>query len=109
MRRSRACPLFSALSEGFFVHQGEPHTKMILPSLFLPFQDAIQKLGGIVHDGEKVVEIKPGLPVAVKTTSRELPSQELDHAGPWTNQLLRPLGAELPLQVGGTRSLGGHV
>ncbi|OWK14807.1 PIPOX [Cervus elaphus hippelaphus] len=26
-------------------------------------QDAIRQLGGIVHDGEKVVEIKPGLPV----------------------------------------------
>lgn len=110
MRRSRACPLFSALSEGFFVHQGEPHIKMILPSLFLPFQDAIRKLGGIVHDGEKVVEIKPGLPVTVKTTSRSYQAKSLIiTAGPWTNRLLRPLGAELPLQVGGTRSLGGRV
>ncbi|KAJ1071392.1 hypothetical protein K5549_001684 [Capra hircus] len=63
-------------------------------------QDAIRKLGGIVHDGEKVVEIKPGLPVTVKTTSRSYQSKSLIiTAGPWTNRLLRPLGAELPLQT----------
>ncbi|KAI4567065.1 peroxisomal sarcosine oxidase isoform X2 [Ovis aries] len=63
-------------------------------------QDAIRKLGGIVHDGEKVVEIKPGLPVAVKTTSRSYQAKSLIiTAGPWTNRLLRPLGAELPLQT----------
>ncbi|XP_070334874.1 peroxisomal sarcosine oxidase isoform X2 [Odocoileus virginianus] len=63
-------------------------------------QDAIQQLGGIVHDGEKVVEIKPGLPVMVKTTSSSYQAKSLIiTAGPWTNRLLRPLGAELPLQV----------
>ncbi|XP_040099827.1 peroxisomal sarcosine oxidase isoform X2 [Oryx dammah] len=63
-------------------------------------QDAIRKLGGIVHDGEKVVEIKPGLPVTVKTTSRSYQAESLIiTAGPWTNRLLRPLGAELPLQT----------
>ncbi|XP_013827331.2 PREDICTED: peroxisomal sarcosine oxidase isoform X1 [Capra hircus] len=63
-------------------------------------QDAIRKLGGIVHDGEKVVEIKPGLPVTVKTTSRSYQAKSLIiTAGPWTNRLLRPLGAELPLQT----------
>ncbi|XP_061246559.1 peroxisomal sarcosine oxidase [Bos javanicus] len=63
-------------------------------------QDAIRQLGGIVHDGEKVVEIKPGLPVMVKTTSRSYQAKSLIiTAGPWTNRLLRPLGAELPLQT----------
>ncbi|XP_006042226.4 peroxisomal sarcosine oxidase isoform X1 [Bubalus bubalis] len=63
-------------------------------------QDAIRQLGGIVHDGEKVVEIKPGLPVTVKTTSRSYQAKSLIiTAGPWTNRLLRPLGAELPLQT----------
>lgn len=110
MWRSRVCPLFSALSEGFFVHESEPHIKLILPSLFLPFQDAIRQLGGIVHDGEKVVEIKPGLPVMVKTTSSSYQGKSLIiTAGPWTNRLLRPLGAELPLQVRGTGSLGGRA
>ncbi|XP_008062382.1 peroxisomal sarcosine oxidase [Carlito syrichta] len=63
-------------------------------------QDAVRQLGGMVHDGEKVLEIKPGLPVTVKTTSRSYQAKSLViTAGPWTNQLLRPLGIELPLQT----------
>lgn len=63
-------------------------------------QDAIRQLGGIVHDGEKVMEIKPGLPVVVKTTSSSYQARSLIiTAGPWTNRLLRPLGLELPLQT----------
>ncbi|XP_074176058.1 peroxisomal sarcosine oxidase isoform X1 [Rhinolophus sinicus] len=63
-------------------------------------QDAIRQLGGIVRDGEKVVEIKPGPLVSVKTTSKSYQAKNLViTAGPWTNQLLRPLGIELPLQT----------
>ncbi|XP_001504242.2 peroxisomal sarcosine oxidase [Equus quagga] len=63
-------------------------------------QDAIRQLGGIVCDGEKVMEIKPGLPVTVRTTSKRYQAKSLIiTAGPWTNQLLRPLGLELPLQT----------
>ncbi|XP_050619295.1 peroxisomal sarcosine oxidase isoform X1 [Macaca thibetana thibetana] len=63
-------------------------------------QDAVRQLGGIVHDGEKVVEINPGLLVKVKTTTRSYQAKSLViTAGPWTNQLLRPLGIELPLQT----------
>lgn len=55
-----------------------------------------------MHDGEKVVEIKPGPLVSVKTTSKSYQAKNLViTAGPWTNQLLRPLGIELPLQVRG--------
>ncbi|KAL0597282.1 Peroxisomal sarcosine oxidase [Plecturocebus cupreus] len=63
-------------------------------------QDVLGQLGGRVCDGEKVVEINPGLPVTVKTTSRSYRAKSLViTAGPWTNQLLRPLGIELPLQT----------
>ncbi|XP_063484781.1 peroxisomal sarcosine oxidase isoform X4 [Symphalangus syndactylus] len=63
-------------------------------------QDAVRQLGGIVRDGEKVVEINPGLLVTVKTPSRSYQAKSLViTAGPWTNQLLRPLGIELPLQT----------
>ncbi|XP_054112136.1 peroxisomal sarcosine oxidase isoform X2 [Callithrix jacchus] len=63
-------------------------------------QDVVGQLGGMVRDGEKVVEISPGLPVMVKTTSRSYRAKSLViTAGPWTNQLLRPLGIELPLQT----------
>ncbi|KAG8520145.1 Peroxisomal sarcosine oxidase [Galemys pyrenaicus] len=61
---------------------------------------AIQQRGGMVCDGEKVMEINPGLPVRVKTTSGSYQAESLIiTAGPWTNQLLRPLGMELPLQT----------
>ncbi|XP_012596181.1 peroxisomal sarcosine oxidase [Microcebus murinus] len=63
-------------------------------------QDAVRRLGGDVRDGEKVTEIKPGLPVVVKTASRSYQAKSLIiTAGPWTNWLLRPLGIELPLQT----------
>ncbi|XP_004707382.1 peroxisomal sarcosine oxidase [Echinops telfairi] len=63
-------------------------------------QDAVRQLGGMVHDGEKVMEITPGLPVTVKTTSRSYQAKSLViTAGPWTNRLLAPLGIQLPLQT----------
>lgn len=63
-------------------------------------QDAIRRLGGLVCDGEKVTEIKPGLPVTVTSTSGSYQAKSLIiTAGPWTNRLLRPLGIELPLQT----------
>ncbi|KAK2507526.1 hypothetical protein MC885_003216 [Smutsia gigantea] len=40
-------------------------------------QDAIRQLGGLVHDGEKVIEIKPGLPVTVRSTSRSYRAKSL--------------------------------
>ncbi|XP_074121665.1 peroxisomal sarcosine oxidase [Sminthopsis crassicaudata] len=63
-------------------------------------QDLIRQLGGVIHDGEKVVEIKPGFPVTVTTTIRTYQAKSLIiTAGPWTNQLLLPLGIQLPLQT----------
>ncbi|XP_025773323.1 peroxisomal sarcosine oxidase [Puma concolor] len=63
-------------------------------------QDAIRHLGGLVCDGEKVMEIKPGFPVTVKSMAGSYQAKSLViTAGPWTNQLLRPLGIELPLQT----------
>ncbi|ELV12108.1 peroxisomal sarcosine oxidase [Tupaia chinensis] len=63
-------------------------------------QGVVRQRGGTVRDGEKVIEIKPGLPVLVKTTSRSYRAKSLViTAGPWTNRLLGPLGLELPLQT----------
>ncbi|XP_072495920.1 peroxisomal sarcosine oxidase [Notamacropus eugenii] len=63
-------------------------------------QDLIRQLGGVIHDGEKVAEIKPGYPVTVTTTTRTYQAKSLViTAGPWTNQLLLPLGIQLPLQT----------
>lgn len=101
-RRPAVCALFSSRSEGLVVYQGEPRNYLICPSLPLPFQDAIRRLGGLVCDGEKVTDIKPGRPVTVRSASRTYRAKSLIiTAGPWTNRLLRPLGMELPLQVRG--------
>ncbi|KAM9210020.1 peroxisomal sarcosine oxidase isoform 3-T3 [Dugong dugon] len=82
------------------VHKSEPHTQLICLSPSLPFQDAVRQLGGILHDGEKVTEIKPGLPVKVKTTSRSYQAKSVViTAGPWTNRLLSTLGIQLPLRT----------
>uniref|UniRef100_A0A4X2KUB1 Pipecolic acid and sarcosine oxidase n=1 Tax=Vombatus ursinus TaxID=29139 RepID=A0A4X2KUB1_VOMUR len=63
-------------------------------------QDLIRQLGGVIHDGEKVTEIKPGFPVTVTTTTSTYQAKSLViTAGPWTNQLLLPLGIQLPLQT----------
>ncbi|KAM5306981.1 peroxisomal sarcosine oxidase [Glossophaga mutica] len=63
-------------------------------------QDAIRQLGGKVCDGEKVMEIKPGLQIMVKTTSSTYQAKNLViTAGPWTNRVLSLLGTELPLQT----------
>uniref|UniRef100_A0A8C0TJ79 Peroxisomal sarcosine oxidase n=1 Tax=Canis lupus familiaris TaxID=9615 RepID=A0A8C0TJ79_CANLF len=52
-------------------------------------QDAIRRLGGQVHDGEKVMEIKPGYQAKSLIIT----------VGPWTNRLLRPWGSNLPLTL----------
>ncbi|XP_038615732.1 peroxisomal sarcosine oxidase isoform X2 [Tachyglossus aculeatus] len=63
-------------------------------------QDAVRQLGGVVRDGEKVLEIEPGFPVTVTTSSGTYHAKNLViTAGPWTNRLLLPLGLQLPLQV----------
>ncbi|KAM4844282.1 peroxisomal sarcosine oxidase isoform 2-T2 [Thomomys bottae] len=63
-------------------------------------QNAICQMGGTICDGEKVVKIRPGLPAVVKTTSKCYQAKSLViTAGPWTKDLLSPLGIELPLQV----------
>jgi len=61
-------------------------------------QDQFIEFGGILKDGECVVDIQPGSPVTIKTTKSLLSAQKVIlTAGPWTNNLLRPLGITLPL------------
>ncbi|XP_043855837.1 peroxisomal sarcosine oxidase isoform X3 [Dromiciops gliroides] len=79
----------------------EPHAGVLFADKALKaLQDLIRQLGGVIHDGEKVVEIKPGYPVTVTTATRTYQAKSLViTAGPWTNQLLLPLGMQLPLQA----------
>ncbi|XP_075760651.1 peroxisomal sarcosine oxidase isoform X4 [Pelodiscus sinensis] len=63
-------------------------------------QDAFRRCGGALRDGHKVTDIKPGVVVTVTTSGGVYRAKSLViTAGPWTNQLLAPLGLQLPLQV----------
>ena len=59
-----------------------------------------QRFGGELHDGEKVVTIKPGDVVSVDTTKGQYHAKSLVLAtGPWAAQMTKDLGLNLPLQV----------
>ncbi|XP_071327784.1 peroxisomal sarcosine oxidase [Trachinotus anak] len=63
-------------------------------------QDQFQKLGGIIRDKEKVMDIKPGPVVTVSTSAGVYRTKRLViTAGPWANRLLSHTGLQLPLEV----------
>ncbi|XP_061074087.1 peroxisomal sarcosine oxidase [Conger conger] len=63
-------------------------------------QEVFRRLGGVIRDGEKVIDIKPGTPVTVTTASRIYRAKSLViTAGPWANILLSHTNLHLPLQV----------
>ncbi|XP_040903234.1 peroxisomal sarcosine oxidase [Toxotes jaculatrix] len=63
-------------------------------------QGQFQKLGGIIRDQEKVMDIKPGPVVTVSTSAGVYRAKSVViTAGPWTNRLLAHAGLQLPLQV----------
>ncbi|KAK9412635.1 peroxisomal sarcosine oxidase [Crotalus adamanteus] len=62
-------------------------------------QDLFQRHEGVLRDGEKVLQILPGSVVTVTTDRGKYRAKRLVvTAGAWTNQLLAPLGLQLPLQ-----------
>uniref|UniRef100_A0A3Q2STH9 Pipecolic acid oxidase n=1 Tax=Fundulus heteroclitus TaxID=8078 RepID=A0A3Q2STH9_FUNHE len=59
-----------------------------------------QKLGGVIRDNEKVMEINPGPVVKVTTSGGVYQARSVViTAGPWTNKLLAHTGFQLPLEV----------
>ncbi|XP_008306884.1 peroxisomal sarcosine oxidase [Cynoglossus semilaevis] len=63
-------------------------------------QRQFEKLGGIIRDKEKVIDIKPGPVVTVSTTAGVYQAKSVViTAGPWANKLLAHTGLQLPLQV----------
>ncbi|KAJ8403923.1 hypothetical protein AAFF_G00347910 [Aldrovandia affinis] len=63
-------------------------------------QEVFRSLGGVIMDGEKVVDIKPGPLVSVTTASGVYRAKSLViTAGPWANTLLSHTHLHLPLQV----------
>ncbi|XP_035989177.1 peroxisomal sarcosine oxidase isoform X1 [Fundulus heteroclitus] len=63
-------------------------------------QGQFQKLGGVIRDNEKVMEINPGPVVKVTTSGGVYQARSVViTAGPWTNKLLAHTGFQLPLEV----------
>lgn len=63
-------------------------------------QDLFRGLGGVIHDGEKVVDFTPGSPITMTTNSGMYRAQSLViTAGPWAKSVLACTGLQLPLQV----------
>ncbi|KAG7235161.1 hypothetical protein INR49_003147 [Caranx melampygus] len=62
-------------------------------------QSQFQKLGGVIRDQEKVMDIKPGPVVTVSTSAGVYRAKRLViTAGPWVNRLLSYTGLQLPLE-----------
>ncbi|XP_068765641.1 peroxisomal sarcosine oxidase [Struthio camelus] len=62
-------------------------------------QDLFRRSGGALRDGEKVLAVEPGSPLAVSTSAGLYRARRLVvAAGAWSSQLLAPLGLRLPLQ-----------
>ncbi|KAF7655085.1 hypothetical protein LDENG_00060970 [Lucifuga dentata] len=63
-------------------------------------QEQFQKLGGVIKDGQKVTDIKPGAVVTVSTSTDIYRAKSVViTAGAWANTLLAQTGLQLPLQV----------
>ncbi|MBN3281483.1 SOX oxidase, partial [Polyodon spathula] len=63
-------------------------------------QDLFRRLGGVIRDGEKVVDFTPGSPITMTTNSGVYRTKSLViTAGPWAKSLLARTGLQLPLQV----------
>lgn len=64
------------------------------------FQMVFQSHGGVIKDGEKVINIEPGDLITVTTDSGTYQAKNLViTAGPWAKTLLSHTGLQLPLQV----------
>ncbi|XP_077466740.1 peroxisomal sarcosine oxidase isoform X2 [Stigmatopora argus] len=63
-------------------------------------QGQFQKLGGVIKDHEKVIDIKTGQIVTVSTFAGVYQAKGLViTAGPWTNKLLAHIDLHLPLEI----------
>ena len=73
---------------------------MLYCSVLVLFQNQFIRLGGIIKDGEPMLDLYPGTTVAVKTTKGVYKSESLVLAlGPWAATFLPHIGLSLPLQA----------
>ncbi|XP_039612637.1 peroxisomal sarcosine oxidase [Polypterus senegalus] len=63
-------------------------------------QALFQRFGGVIHDGERVMEIIPGSTITLTTSNGKYQARSVViTAGPWAQSLLTSIGIELPLQT----------
>ncbi|EDO44145.1 predicted protein [Nematostella vectensis] len=63
-------------------------------------QDQFVQFGGVLQDGEKVLEIIPGDIIKIKTSKAiHRAKSVVITAGPWINKILKPLSLQLPVEV----------
>lgn len=63
------------------------------------FQSQFVRYGGVLHDGEPLVELKPGTIVTVQTTKATYQARSVVLTmGPWAGKFLPRIGLNVPLQ-----------
>ncbi|XP_073257714.1 peroxisomal sarcosine oxidase-like isoform X2 [Porites lutea] len=79
----------------------EPKSGLIQADLALKaLQEQFVEFGGTLHDAEKVLDIQPGSVINIKTNKNSYRAKRvIITAGPWANNVLRPLGIQIPLSV----------
>lgn len=79
----------------------EPRSGLIQADLALKaLQEQFVEFGGTLHDAEKVLDIQPGFIISIKTNKNSYRAKRvIITAGPWTNNVLRPLGIQIPLSL----------
>ncbi|XP_054901429.1 peroxisomal sarcosine oxidase isoform X2 [Poeciliopsis prolifica] len=88
------------LSEGHGALVDETGGVLFADRALKAVQGQFQKLGGVIRDNEKVMEIKPGPVVKVTTSGGAYQARNVViTAGPWTNKLLAHTGIQLPLEA----------
>ncbi|CAH3021008.1 unnamed protein product [Porites evermanni] len=80
----------------------EPRSGLIQADLALKaLQEQFVEFGGTLHDAEKVLDIQPGSVINIKTNKNSYRAKRvIITAGPWANNVLRPLGIQIPLSSG---------
>ncbi|KAL9982142.1 hypothetical protein ACROYT_G010951 [Oculina patagonica] len=79
----------------------EPSSGLIQAGLAVKtLQQQFVEFGGILHDGEKVLDIQPGSVVKIQTTKSSYKAKSVViTVGAWANRVLKPLGVTIPLSL----------
>ena len=73
----------------------------IVTRLYLPLQRQFVRYGGVIRDGEPMVDLKPGDPVSIITKGNKVYRGRavVLALGPWAAKFLPKIGVNIPLTV----------